>query len=138
MLRPSNSLLGSSRAAQRATVRAERWKALGQVARGVKLVVAALFAIVAELALLWALPFLYLAASYLALDLPARWLTHRPAWGGWGALVFVAAVAVGLVGIGRAVQGSEPVVPVRPRFAKAMLGLCWIAALLMTIGDLAY
>ncbi len=136
VLRPLNSLLGSSRAARRANLRAERVKALGQAARGLKALVAWLFGVVVELALLWALPFLYLASAYLALDLPARWMTHRDAWGDWGVLVFLASLAICLVGVARAAQDSPPVAPVRPRFAKTMLGLSWVAALLFTIGDL--
>jgi hypothetical protein len=138
MLRPSSGLLGSSRAARRANVRAERLKSLGHAVRGLSALVVALFAIVFNVVLLWVLPFVYLTAAYLALDLPARWLAHRGAWGGWGLLVFLAALVVSFVGLGRAVQGSEPIAPVRPRFAKAMFGLSWVAALLLTIGDLAF
>ena len=137
MLRPSNSLLGSSRAARRASVRAERMKALGHAARGTRLLIFTLIAAIFDIALLWMLPFLYLAAAYFALDLPARWLAHRPAHGSWGVVLFFCALALGLVGIARAVQSSEPVAPVRPKFARAMLGLSWLAALLLTIGDLA-
>ena len=138
MLRPSNSLLGSSRAARRANVRAERVKALGHAARGVRALVVALFGGAFALFLLCALPFVYLASAYLLLDLPARWLAHRPAWGGWGVAVFFAALVISIVGLGRAVQQSEPVAPVRPQFAKAMFGLSFVAALLLTIGDLAF
>jgi len=138
MLRPSNGLLGSSRAARRANVRAERVKALGHALRAVGRLVTVLFTMVFEVALLWGLPFVYMAAAYLALDLPARWIAHRDAGGGFGVVAFLCAIAVGLGGVARAVQGSAPVAPVRPRFAKAMLALSWVAALLMTIGDLAY
>lgn len=137
MLRPSNSLLSSSRAARRANLRAERVKALGHAARGIGGLVSGLFAMTVDLLLLWALPFVYLASSYLALDLPARWLAHRDARGDWGVLVFIAAVVVGLIGLARALRESAPVAPVRPKFAKAMLGLSWLAGLLLTIGDLA-
>ena len=137
MLRPSNSLLGSSKATLRANVRAERVKAVGSLFRTIKALILVLFAVVTEVVLLWVLPLLYLASAYLALDLPARWLTHRDAWGGWGLLIFLASIVVGIVGLARAVQNSSPVVPVRPQFAKAMFGLSWVAALLLTIGDLA-
>ena len=100
-------------------------------------VISTLVAAVVGLVVLWGLPFLYLTAAYLALDLPARWLAHRGAWGGWGVLAFLASLTVCLVGIARAVQEAPPVAPVRPQFAKAMLGLSWFAALLLTIGDLA-
>jgi hypothetical protein len=137
VLRPSKSLLGSSRAAIRANVRAERAKALGHAARGVWAMVLAVFAIAFELLLLWTLPLLYLCAAYFAVDLPARWLWHRPAYGGWGVVLFIAAVTLGFIGLARAIQQSEPIVPVRPKFARAMFGLSWLAALLLTIGDLA-
>lgn len=138
MLRPSNSLLGSSKAARRANVRAERVKALAHFVRWVRTLVFGLVAAVFELLLLCALPFVYLAAAYLVVDLPIRWLAHRGAYGGWGAIAFVVALVISFVGLGRAIQGSEPVAPVRPRFAKAMFGLSWVAALLLTIGDLAF
>ena len=138
MLRPSNSLLGSSRAARRANVRAERVKALGQAARGIRGLVSGIVALTVDLVLLWGLPFVYLASSYLALDLPARWLAHREAWGGWGVAVFAGAVVVGLIGLARALQESVPVAPVRPQFARAMFAASWVAGLLLTIGDLAF
>src|SRR5258708_7455444 len=131
MLRPSEGLLGSSRAARRANVRAERVKALGQAARGVRGLVTVLVAVSIDLVLLWAYPFVYMISAYLALDLPARWIAHRDAWGGWGVIIFLGALVVGLIGIGRAVQDSTPIAPVRPQFAKAMLAASWIAALLM-------
>jgi len=92
---------------------------------------------VVELALLCGLPFAYLAAAYLALDLPARWLTSRGAYGRWGLLLFAAAVAVAVAGFRRALRDAPPIAPVRPKFAKAMLGLSWVAAILCTLGDLA-
>ena len=137
MLRPSNSLLGSSKGAVRASARAERVKALGSFFRAIKALILVLFAVAADVVLLWVLPFLYLAAAYFALDLPARWLAHRDAWGGWGLVIFLASMVVGIIGLARALQNQPPVVPVRPQFAKAMFGLSWVAALLMTIGDLA-
>ena len=137
MLRPSNSLLGSSRAARRANLRAERVKSLGHAARGIRSLVSGVFALTVDLVLLWALPFVYLASAYLALDLPARWLAHREAWGGWGVVIFAAALVVGLIGLARALQDSTPVAPVRPKFARAMFAISWLAGLLLTIGDLA-
>ena len=137
VLRPSSELLGSSRAAYRRGVRAERLKALWHAWRGARGVISRLVTAVASLALLWGLPFAYLAAAFLAIDLPARWLSHRGAWGHRGALLFVAALAVSLIGIARAVQDAPPIAPVRPKFAKAMLCLSWLAAVLCTVGDLA-
>ena len=136
VLRPSNSLLGSSKAARRANVRAERVKALGHAARGIKGLVSWVFGAAAELVLLLGLPFLYLASAYFTLDLPARWMTHRDAWGYWGLLIFLTSLTVCLIGVARAAQDSPPVAPVRPQFARRMLQLSWITALLLTIGDL--
>jgi hypothetical protein len=127
VIRPSNSLLGSSRATRRATLRVERLRALSQIVRFFKGTIVRLITMLVDLALLWILPVAYLAAAYLALDIPARWLARRDAYGRWGLLLFAAAVAIELVGIAR----------VRPKFAKVMLGLSWVAAVLFTIGDLS-
>ncbi len=137
MLRPSNSFLGSSRATHRANLRAERLKALGNVPRVVRSFFKDLVRAAVDLALLCGLPFAYLAGAYLALDLPARWLAHRGAYGRWGLLIFAAAMVVSVIGIRRAVKDAAPIAPVRPKFAKLMLGLSWVAAVLCTMGDLA-
>lgn len=138
MLRPSDGLLGSSKAARRANLRAERLKSLTHAVRAVRALVNGLVGSVLQVVLLWTLPFVYLAAAYLALDLPARHFAHRGAWGGWGLLIFMISLTISFIGLARAVQGSEPVAPVRPQFAKAMFGLSWVAALVLTIGDLAF
>ena len=137
MLRPSDSFLGSSRATHRANLRAERLKALGHVPRLFRGAIKELYGSVVELALLCGLPFAYLLASYLVLDLPARWFAHRDAYGRWGLLMFAAAIGVAVIGVRRAVRGAPPIAPVRPKFARVMLGLSWVAAVLCTIGDLA-
>jgi len=137
VLRPSSNLLGSSRHAHRASLRAERLKALWQIARAVKGTVSLLVGSVADLLLLCGLPLAYLFSAYLVLDLPARWFAHRNAYGKFGALLFLTSAALAFVGIARAAQNAPPIAPVRPKFAKAMLGLSWVAALLCTIGDLA-
>src|SRR6267378_4159304 len=82
-------------------------------------------------------PFAYLTAAYLALDIPARWLARRDAYGRWGLLMFAGAVAIELVGVARARRDAPPIAPVRPKFAKVMLGLSWVAAVFFTIGDLS-
>jgi len=138
MLRPSEGLLGSSKAARRANLRAERLKMLTHAFRAVRVLVNGLVGGVLQIVLLWTLPFAYLASAYLALDLPARHFAHRGAWGGWGLLIFLISLTISFIGLGRAVQNSEPVAPVRPQFAKAMFGLSWVAALLLTVGDLAF
>jgi len=137
VLRPSDSFLGSSRATHRANVRAERLKTFAQLARVSRSTAQRVWNAAVDLALLCGLPFAYLAASYLALDLPARWLAHRGAYGRWGLLLFALSVVVAVAGLRRALRNAPPVAPVRPKFAKAMLGLSWIAAILCTIGDLA-
>jgi hypothetical protein len=137
VLRPSSNLLGSSRHAHRASLRAERLKALWHVVRAIKGTVSLMVGSAADLLLLCGLPLAYLFSAYLVLDLPARWFAHRGAYGKLGALLFLASAALAFVGIARAVQNAAPIAPVRPKFAKAMLGLSWIAALLCTIGDLA-
>ena len=72
--------------------------------------------------LLCGLPFAYVVSSYLTVDLPARWLTHRGAYGQVGrAALRRFAVAVALIGIARAAQDAPPIAPVRPKFAQAML-----------------
>jgi hypothetical protein len=137
MLRPSNSLLGSSRAARRASLRAERIKALGAFARAVRKQTGRLVRGVFDLVLLVGLPLLYLSASYLVIDLPARWMHGREHATATSISLFGGAAVVGLIGLVRAVQGVPPVAPVRPRFARWMLGLSWVAGILFTLGDLA-
>jgi hypothetical protein len=137
VLRPSDTLLGSSRAAYRRGLRAERLKTVWHIWRLLRNVLSRFAAKVAALALLWGLPFAYLVSAYLAIDLPARWAMHRGAYGDRGAILFVAALAVALIGIARAAQDAPPIAPVRPGFAKAMLGLSWVAAVLCAVGDLA-
>jgi hypothetical protein len=137
MLRPSNSLLGSSRAARRANVRAERVKNLSALARWTRSAFGKTVNGVVGLLLLCGLPLLYLAASYLAIDLPLRWLSGREQFSWNGLIFFLGAIIVGLVGLTRAVQGTPPLAPVRTKFARIMFGLSWLAGILMTIGDLA-
>jgi len=137
VLRPYSNLLGSSRSAHRANLRAERLRAFWQVPRAIKVAISSLVTAAWELLLLCSWPLASLAAAYLVLDLPARWFTHRGAYGKLGALLFLASVAVAWIGITRAMQEAPPIAPVRPKFAKAMLGISWLAALLCTIGDLA-
>jgi hypothetical protein len=137
MLRPSNSFLGSSRAARRATVRAERAKAFGNVARGARSAFSGTISGVLALVMVCALPFLYMAAAYLAFDLPARWMTGREPANWMTVLLFLGSIVLGLIGLARAMQQVPPLAPVRPRFARGMFALGYLAGLLMTIGDLA-
>jgi hypothetical protein len=137
MLRPSNSLLGSSRAARRANVRAERVKTISGMARWARGTVGSTISGVIALFLLCGLPILYLCASYLVIDLPLRFLSGREPMG-WNHLaLFLGSFIVGLIGLARAVQGVPPLAPVGLRFARVMFGLSWVAGILMTIGDLA-
>jgi len=137
MLRPqSNRFLGSTRAERRRNMRREKARAVGQVFDGVREIGLAVLAALAALVLLWGLPLLYAAASFLTLALPLRWLTGREPVSLLGVLELLLAIAISLVGLFRALQGSEPIAPVRPEFARAMLGLCWLAALLLVIADI--
>ena len=136
MLRPSNSLLGSSRAARRANINAERRRWIWQVLLGLIGLVSELALGVFDAVLLCALPLLYLVSSYLVLDLPARWLAHREPASMVTVAIFCGAVAVSITGLVRVVQDLPPLAPVRPRFARTMLALGWVAALVLTVGDL--
>lgn len=137
MLRPSNSLLGSSRGARRAHRRAEHRKLVGRaVGHGFGLV-GDVWGTAVDLVLLVSLPLLYLAASYLLLDLPLRWLLRREAPTPLTLAGLALAVVVSLVGVARALREAPPVAPVRPRFARVMLGLGWVLSLLLALGDLA-
>ena len=137
MLRPSGSLLASSRAAQRRTLRLEVVRLVATVTRKTGAAVADLVATAADLLLMLGLPLLYAVAAYLTLDLPARLLAGRVRFSGTGLLVFLAAVGVSLLGVSRMLRGAPPVAPVRPKFARAMLLATWATALLLTVADLA-
>jgi hypothetical protein len=137
MLRPSGSLLASSRAAQRRTVFLEVGRFLTALARRTSAAVADLAGTVVDLAVMLGLPIVYAAGAYLALDLPARLFAGRVHFSALGLLIFLASVAVCLLGISRMLQEAPPVAPVRPRFARAMLLVSWAAALLLTVADLA-
>jgi len=137
VLRPSSNFLGSSRATHRASLRAERLKSLWQVTRALRALLSGVVGTAVDLALLCGLPLAYLAAAYLTLDLPARYFARRGAYGHFGLLLFLVAVAVAATGIVRAVQEAPPIAPVRPKFARTMLALSWVAAVLCTVGDLA-
>ncbi len=137
MLRPSDSLLYSSRAARRSHARAERSKAVASSARGLVSVVRELFGFAFDALLLFGLPVLYLAACYFALDLPARWLFTHEAFTVGTVLEFLGAILVSLVALARVLQQAPPVQPVTPQFARKALVAGWLAALLFAIADVA-
>jgi hypothetical protein len=137
MLRPSTSILDSSRAALKQHVRAQRLRAFGHVTRFVRVVTSNVAGSTIDLFLLAALPLLYAVGAYLTLDLPLRWATGYAKVSLLGLLLFACAALVSLVGIMRAVQEAPPVAPVRPRFARAMLVFSWIGALICAIADVA-
>ena len=137
MLRPSGSLLASSRAAQRRSFRVEVGRALWALARQISAAARDVCGSAWDMVVLLCLPFAYFAGAYLVLDLPARLAAGRVHFTSVGLLAFGAAVAVSLLGVSRAMRDAPPVVPVRPRFAKAMLLAGWSAALLLTVADLA-
>src|SRR6266478_690227 len=100
MLRPSGSLLASSRAAQRRALRLEVVRPGAAVAD--------LVGTAADLLLMFGLPLLYAVAAYLTLDLPARLFAGRVRFSGTGLLVFLAAVGVSLLGVSRMLRGAPP------------------------------
>jgi hypothetical protein len=137
MLRPSGSLLASSRAAQRRFFRVEITRSLSTLIKKVSAAVADVCGAAYDLAVLLALPLVYFVAAYLVLDLPAGLIAGRKHFSSLGLLAFAASVGLSLFGISRAMREAPPVVPVRPRFARAMLLAGWSAALLLTVADLA-
>lgn len=137
MLRPSQgSILTSSRAAQRRSARKERARA----ASGAFLIAAAILlevlAGLSELVLLLLLPIAYVVAAYLTLSLPLRVLWSSAPVSFVGVVGFLAALAVSAVGLLRAAQGQKPVAPVSTRFARVLLALNWLLALLLALRDL--
>jgi len=136
MLRPqSNRFLGSSRAERSRNMRRERVRAVSGLFDAVRGAVLLVTGVVVALVLLWGMPILYAASSFLVLALPLRWLTGRsqPTWLTMGELT--AALAIAAIGLLRAAQGAEPIAPVRRVFARTMLGLCWLGALLLAAAD---
>jgi hypothetical protein len=137
MLRPSQSLLASSRGARRRAFWRDVARGLGHVLRRLALATVELVASLWDLALLCGAPVAYLAASYLAVDLPARFLfgPARFSWTGLG--IFVSSVGLSYIGISRALRNAPPFAPVRPAFARAMLAVSWAAALILTLADIS-
>jgi hypothetical protein len=137
VLRPSGSLLASSRAVRRRSVLREWLRGFSVVPRRVAAAIADVCGAGADLLVLLGLPLLYPVAAFLALDLPARFFAGRAGFSALGFFVFLGAWGVTLYGAARAARGAPPVAPVRPKFAKAMLLVSWAAALLLTLADLA-
>jgi hypothetical protein len=137
MLRPSGSLLASSRAAQRRTFHVEITRTLSTLIRKTSAAVADICGASYDLILLLVLPLVYFVAAYLALDLPARLIAGRTHFSSLGLLAFAASIGVSLLGASRTLREATPIVPVRPKFARAMLLVGWSAALLLTVADLA-
>ena len=130
-------MLASSRAARRRSAREDRKKALSRLFRFLVGLTGSLCGIVFDLVLLAGTPLAYLAASFAIFDLPAGWMFGHKPMTGLGIGLFAAAILVSAFGIFRAMQGSPPVVPVRPRFAKVMLALGWATGFLLAIADLS-
>jgi hypothetical protein len=129
--------LDSSRAARRAHARAERRKWVTGSVRTISAVARDLVGSAYDVTLLLVLPLVYVAAAYLVVSLPVRWVTRRTPFTGTSFLWLCGALVVSIVGIARALQNAPPVAPVRPKFAKTMFAVSWAAALLMTLGDLS-
>lgn len=137
MLRPSQgSILSSSRAAQRRTARKERARAASGAFVLALAVVAELFGGVFELLLLLFLPIAYAVAAFLTLSLPLRVLVNGTPLSLAGVLGFLAALGVSAVGVARAAADAEPVAPVSRGFARLLLILNWVVALLLALGNL--
>ena len=117
-------------------MRAERRKFFGRAFFGGLAVLRDVWGTALDLVLLLTLPIIYLAASFALLDLPMRWLSGRESATWLGIAEVAVALIVALVGLARVLQDAQPLAPVRPRFAKAMFGLGWVAAVLLTAGDL--
>jgi hypothetical protein len=137
MLRPTQSLLASSRSERRRAFRHDVARGLWSRIRRLAGTVAELAGAAWDLAVLCGAPVAYLAASYLVLDLPARWVFGGARFSWFGLLLFACAAGLSALGISRAMSGAPPVVPVRPVFARAMLGVSWAVALLLTVADLS-
>jgi hypothetical protein len=137
MLRPTQSLLASSRSERRRAFRHFLARGVWSRIRQVAGMVAELAGAVWDLAVLCGAPIAYLAASYLVLDLPARWLFGGARFSWLGLVLFGCAAGISALGISRAMSGAPPVVPVRPVFARAMLAISWAVALLLTVADLS-
>jgi hypothetical protein len=137
MLRPTQSMLASSRAARRRSAREDRRKTLVRLFRFLVRTVGTLGGIAFDLAVLIGTPLAYLAASFAVIDLPASWLFGHGKITGLSLGLFAGALPVSAFGIFRALHGAAPVVPVRPRFAKAMLALGWVFALFLAVADLS-
>jgi hypothetical protein len=137
MLRPSGSLLASSRAAQRRTFLIEVGRAVMALVRKLSVTAIDVCGAAWDVAVLLTLPVAYFVAAYLVLDLPVGLVAGRKHFSSLGLLAFAAAVGVSLLGVSRALREAPPLVPVRPRFARAMLLVGWSAALLLTVADLA-
>jgi hypothetical protein len=130
-------MLASSRAATRRSAREDRRKAVVRLFRFLFGAVGTLCGIVFDLVVLAGTPMAYLAASFAIFDLPAGWMFgHKPVTG-LSIGLFAAALLVSAFGIFRALQGAQPVVPVRPKFAKTMLALGWAMGFLLAIADLS-
>jgi hypothetical protein len=137
MLRPTQSLLASSRSERRRAFRHDVARGTWSRIKRIAAFIAELTGAVWDLAVLCSAPVVYLAASYLVLDLPARWLSGAARFSWFGVLVFAAAAGLSTLGVSRAMRGAPPVAPVRPVFARAMLGVCWGVALLLTVADVS-
>jgi hypothetical protein len=80
---------------------------------------------------------LYLAASYLVLDVPARWLSGREPATLLGVAELAFGVIISLLALVRVLQQAPPIPPVSPQFARRALLAGWLAALLFTVADVA-
>ena len=137
MLRPSSSLLYSSRAARRAHTRAETRKAAFGAARTLSGVLRELVGFGVDLAMLLGLPILYLMAAWFVVDVPARWAFGGQSVTPLSVAELVAGSLISLIALARMLQQAPPIQPVSPQFARRALLAGWVAAILLTVGDIA-
>jgi uncharacterized membrane protein len=130
-------MLASSRAATRRSAREDRKRALVRFFRFLFGMAGTLCGMVFDLLLLGGTPIAYLSASFAVFDIPAGWMFGQKPLTGLSVGLFAAALLVSAFGIFRALQGAQPVAPVRPKFAKAMLALGWATGFLLAIADLS-
>src|SRR5256885_1316001 len=127
MLRPSGSLLASSRAAQRRTVRLEVGRLATALVRRTSAAVADVAGTAVDLSIMLGLPMLYAVAAYLTLDLPARLLAGRVHFTAFGLLVFLCAVCVSLLGVSRMLHEAGAAAPADGEGGAAAPLRVWLA-----------
>jgi hypothetical protein len=137
VLRPSEgSILGSSRAARRRTLRRERMRAVGHTARMAGVLASGLSSGLLGFVLPIALPILYLGSAFLLPALPLRWFTGRAAVTPFAVSEWLFAGFICAIGIFRFQKRAEPLAPVRPAFAQWLFLSAGATGLFLALADL--